>query len=81
MISARLKKVILKELKLKDFDFQDTTQAFQVPGWDSLSHTLVLLAVEKEYEVHFKTAEILRLKDLGDLQVLVDKKIMHKKTA
>lgn len=71
MISERLKGVILKTLGLDDFSFQDATQAGDVPGWDSLSHVKVILAVEKEYGLRFKTMELLRLKNVGDLQALV----------
>ena len=42
-----------------------------MPGWDSLSHVKVILAVEKEYGLRFKTMELLRLKNVGDLQALV----------
>ena len=77
MISERLKKVILKELELSDYDLQDATQAFQVPGWDSLSHSMILVAIEKEYGVRFKIAEVLCFKKLGDLQVSVDSKTMN----
>ena len=75
MISERLKKTILKELNLDDYDMQDYMRADEVPGWDSLSHINVILAVEKEYGVRFKGTEVLRLKSIGDLQKLVDSKI------
>jgi acyl carrier protein len=74
MVSDRLKRVILKELGLDDFDLQDDTLATAVPGWDSLSHVRVLVAVEKEYGVRLKALEVLRLKNVGDLQKLVDAK-------
>lgn len=76
MISERLKKVILGQLKLKEFDLREETHAYEVPGWDSLSHISVLVAVEKEYSIRFKTIEVLRLKNLGDLQRLIDAKIL-----
>lgn len=74
MISGRLKNTILKELKLKDFDLKDETRAYEIPGWDSLSHIRIILAVEKEYNLHFSTIELLRLKNLGGLQRLIDEK-------
>jgi acyl carrier protein len=74
MVSERLKKVILRELELDDFDFGDATTADMVPGWDSLSHIRVITAVEAEYGIRFKTLEVLRLKNLGDLQSLLDMK-------
>lgn len=74
MISQELKKVILTELNLDDFDLQDDTMAPQVPGWDSLNHVNIILAVEKFFNVKFKSYEVLRLKNVGDLQKLVDLK-------
>jgi acyl carrier protein len=75
MISAELKKVILQELNLDDFDLRDETIAPEVPGWDSLNHVNIILAVENSFKVKFKSYEILRLKSVGDLQKLVDAKL------
>lgn len=74
MISERLKKTILKVLQLEDYEINHDTRADEVPGWDSLNHINVILAVEKEYMVRFKNVEILKLKNIGDLQKLVDSK-------
>lgn len=75
MISQELKKVILEQLDLDDFDLQDETIAPQVPGWDSLNHINIILAVEKHFGIKFKSVELLRLKSVGDLQKLVDSKL------
>ncbi len=75
MISPELKKVILKELNLDDFDLIDETTAPQVPGWDSLNHVNIILAVEHYFNVKFKSYEVLRLKNVGDLQKLIDLKL------
>jgi acyl carrier protein len=74
MISQELKETILKALKLDDWDITDETIAPQVPGWDSLNHVNVILAVEKHFNVHFKNIEVLKLKNVGDLQKLIDSK-------
>lgn len=73
MVSERLKRVILKELELDEWDIAEATTAPEVPGWDSLSHVRIICAVENEYRVRFKTAEILQLKTIGQLQALVDR--------
>lgn len=75
MISEKLKQVILKELELKEFNLQDETIASEVPGWDSLSHINIILAIEKGFGVKFKGLEILKAKNIGDLQKLIDSKI------
>jgi acyl carrier protein len=77
MISNELKTVILGALKLDEWDLTDATVAAEVPGWDSLSHINVVLAVEKHFGVRFKSAEVLRLKNVGDLQRLVDSKLAY----
>lgn len=75
MISEKLKQVILTELGLKDFDLKDETIASQVPGWDSLNHINIILAIEKSLGIKFKGLEILKAKNIGDLQKLIDSKI------
>jgi acyl carrier protein len=75
MITNELKQVILDALNLEDWDINDATLAEQVPGWDSLSHVTVLLAVEKHFAVRFQSREVLKLKNIGDLQRLVDSKV------
>jgi acyl carrier protein len=75
LISDRLRAVILRELSLQDFPLSASTVASEVPGWDSLSHVRVLMAVEKEYGIRFRSHEVIRLKSVGGLQALVDKRI------
>ena len=74
MITQELKRVILTALKLDDWNIEDETIATQVPGWDSLNHVNVILAVEKHFGVRFKPVEILKLKNIGDLQRLLTSK-------
>ena len=75
MISERLKNTILKQLELEDYEILEETKANTIPGWDSLSHANVILTIEKEYNIRLKHIEVLKCKNLGDLQRLVDSKI------
>jgi acyl carrier protein len=74
MISDSLKRIILEALRLEDWDINDDTTADMVPGWDSLSHVRVIMAVEDSYGIRFKTLELIRLKNVGQLQQLIDAK-------
>ena len=74
MISEKLKKIILEALRLEDFDLQDETTASMVPGWDSLSHVNIITSIEESYGIRFKTLEIIRLKNVGQLQRVIDAK-------
>jgi acyl carrier protein len=78
MITSELKKVILSTLRLSDWEIAGDTLAQDVPGWDSLSHVNVILAVEEHFAVRFSTREVLALKKIGDLQRLVDTKLQAK---
>jgi acyl carrier protein len=71
--------VILSALKLDDWEITDATLAAEVPGWDSLSHVNVMLAVEKHFGIRFKSIEVLRLANIGDLQRLVNAKLAQQK--
>jgi len=75
MISDKLKKIVLEELDLDDFDFTDGTTANMVPGWDSLTHIQIIVAIEKSYKIKFKGMEILKIKNMGELQALIDSKM------
>jgi acyl carrier protein len=75
MISERLKKIVLRELDLDDFDFNDDTTANMVPDWDSLAHIQIIVAIEKNYKIKFKGIEILKIKNMGELQSLIDSKV------
>jgi acyl carrier protein len=75
MISERLSKIVLRELDLNDFDFKDETTANVVPGWDSLSHIQIIVAIEKDYKIKFKGIEILKIKNMGELQGLINSKL------
>ncbi len=81
MVEERLKNLLRKTLNAPDLKVEDDTKAFTVPGWDSLKHVEILLAVQKEYEVHFRSTEVIRLKNVGDLQGLLKRKTQEKADA
>lgn len=77
MISEKLNKIICDTLGLQtdEVEIKDETLANQVPGWDSLNHVNVITAIEKNYGVRFKSIEVLKCKNVGDLQKLIDSKL------
>ena len=75
MISEKLKAIILKELELEDFTIESDTLANEVPGWDSLKHIGVIVAIEEAYGIRLPGREVRRLENIGELQQLVDDKL------
>ena len=48
-----------------DLVLADAMTAEDVPGWDSLAHINLIVAVERCFRIKFATAEISRLKEKG----------------
>jgi acyl carrier protein len=51
------------------------TSAKDIKGWDSIKHISLIVAVEERFGIKLRTAEIDRLKDVGDLQRIVRAKL------
>ena len=75
MIPERLKAVIFRELQIDRIPINESTTADQIAGWDSLNHARIINAIEAEYGIHFKTLEVIRLKTIGDLSTLIERKL------
>ena len=51
------------------------TTADQVDGWDSLSHAVLILAVENRFKIRFTQKELLTFRNVGDLIKAIDNKL------
>jgi len=51
------------------------TSAKDIEDWDSLMHVNLVLAVESKFGVRFTSTEVASLKDVGELNDLVEKKL------
>jgi acyl carrier protein len=52
----------------------EATTANNVPGWDSITHVLIVVAVEKKFRIKFTAGEIQRLQNVGGLAALIRSK-------
>ena len=73
-MNEELAAVIRKHLGLGDFQMPKEMLANEVPGWDSMRHIEILTAIEDAFGIRLKNIEVLRLKNLGELDALVMKK-------
>jgi acyl carrier protein len=48
--------------------------AADVEDWDSLTHTNLIVAIEKEFKIRFTTGEVRKMNNVGDLIDLIAKK-------
>jgi acyl carrier protein len=51
-----------------------TTSAKDIPDWDSITHVLLMVAVEKKFGVKFTASEIQSLQNVGELVALLERK-------
>ncbi|MBS1961507.1 MAG: acyl carrier protein [Bdellovibrionales bacterium] len=49
--------------------------ANDVEGWDSLAHIRLIVSLEKEFKIKFKTTEVISFKNVGELLTLIEAKI------
>jgi len=52
----------------------EATTAKDVEGWDSITHVLIIVAVEKKFRVKFTAGEIQQLQNVGELAALIRSK-------
>ena len=52
----------------------ESTAAKDVEGWDSITHVLLVVAIERKFRIKLTAGEIQRLQNVGELAVLVRSK-------
>ncbi len=72
---SELKEIFEDVLDLDDVTLTDKTVADDVEGWDSLTHIILISAVEKEFNVKFNMKEIVNLHNVGELIDLILEKL------
>ncbi len=64
--------IIRSTFKQPNLTITAETTADDVPGWDSLSHAVLLMNVERAFGVRFAAAQIFDLENVGALAELVN---------
>jgi acyl carrier protein len=71
---ADLTAIFKRSLDDDSLTLAEETTAADVPGWDSITHVLIIVAVEKHFKVKFTAGEIQRLQNVGQLAALIRSK-------
>jgi acyl carrier protein len=50
------------------------TTAKDIPGWDSLSHISLVVAIEKEFKIRFSLMDLKQLQNVGEWLALIRQK-------
>jgi acyl carrier protein len=54
------------------------SNADSIPDWDSLAHINLLMTIQRRFKVKFTLIDMQHLKDVGDLLVLLERKITER---
>jgi acyl carrier protein len=74
-VHTRLTQIFRDTLDESSLVLAPTLSADDVENWDSLSHVDLIVAIEKEFRVRFTTGEVSALKNVGELEALIQTKI------
>ena len=70
-ILARISSVVSDTLQSGPVTLTRDTKAMHVRGWDSLSHTMIMIALEDAFACTLPVERTLALKNVGDLVDLI----------
>ena len=74
-IIEKIQDVFREVLDDETLEIREETVPGDIDDWDSLSHVILIVALEKEFQVKFKITELQALGDVGDMARLLAAKI------
>jgi acyl carrier protein len=66
-ILLKVEYVFRTELDANNLQIEETTSIFDIEEWDSLAHILICNALEKEFNIHLSSHEILACDSVSSL--------------
>jgi len=75
-ITEKLTSIFRDVFKDSSLELNDEMNASYVDNWDSLTHMLMITAVESEFLFKFKLKDLNKMKKVGDLIALIETKLL-----
>ena len=66
-ILRRITSVVAEVVEIDDLRLEATTQASDVEGWDSLAMVQIMVGLEREFGIRFRTGEMAGMANVGEL--------------
>ncbi len=70
----QINEIFIDTLDNEDIVVEESTKAEDVDDWDSLTHILLVVAVEKHFKISFKSNEIQNWIDVGAMMDCIQEK-------
>ena len=71
----KLQEVFREVFDDDELEISESTTADDIEEWDSLTHIQLIVAVETAFSIKFSIVETMKLKNVGELIALIDKKM------
>lgn len=75
-IQENLQEIFRKVFNEPNLIIDKEMNANDVDSWDSLSHMEMITNVEEVFNVKFKLKDLVKLKNVGDLERLIEEKLV-----
>ena len=73
-IYPRLNEIFRDTFDDGSIELTPNTTAHDIKDWDSVNHINLIVAIEEEFHIKLKTAELESLKDVGEMVRLISTK-------
>ena len=73
-ILSRIQKIFREALNNEEIVLQRETHAGDIEEWDSLNHMILVIAIEKEFDLKFGIGELQSFQNVGDMIDLIIEK-------
>ncbi|MDF2766099.1 MAG: acyl carrier protein [Rhodospirillales bacterium] len=74
-IYSELTRIFRDVLDRDDLELHPMVTAEDIPEWDSFAHVNIIVATEMTFGIKFMTAELERLRNVGELASLIERKL------
>jgi acyl carrier protein len=74
-ILSQINKIFIDTLDNEEVVIEETTQATDVEEWDSLTHIMLVVTIEKHFKITFDSKEILSWKDVREMMDSIISKV------
>jgi len=71
----RLCRVIVEFFEDDELELTEKTVASDVDDWDSLTNVELMIEIEREFDIRFRTGEMAELDSLGALARLIQRRV------
>lgn len=74
-ILNQVQEIFRDQLDDENLVLKNQTTAMDVDEWDSLNHLILIVGIEKHFNLKFTSQEIISFKNIGDIVNCIEEKI------